>query len=107
MDYFNRISNKKKLNFKFDNIEISMTKNWKNWKNKVLEIQKSTELDSLVYYDYREWSIKRRYSNKRRGASLGIYKLMPHLCQGGWYKEISKPYRLRNKTSTNSWVLKV
>ena len=39
----------KKLNFKFDNIEISMTKNWKNWKNKVLEIQKSTELDSLVY----------------------------------------------------------
>ena len=26
MDYFNTISNKKKLNFKFDNIEISMIK---------------------------------------------------------------------------------
>lgn len=50
MDYFNRISKKKKVNFKFDDIEISLhDKNWKNWKNKVLEIQKSTELDSLVY----------------------------------------------------------
>ena len=57
---------------------------------------------------YRKWSIKRHYvySKRRRSANLGIYKLTPHLCYSAWYKEISKPYRLRNKTSTNSWVLK-
>ena len=55
-----------------------------------------------------KWSMKRHYmySNKRRSANLGIYKLTPHLCYSAWYKKISKPYHLRNKTSTNSWVLK-
>ena len=69
--------------------------------------------------------IKRRYLNEPRprisaaplwkkfnkhcswvSAAAGIYKLMPNLCYGAWYKEISTPCCLRNKTSTNSWVLK-
>ena len=29
-------------------------------------------------FSYRKWSIKRRYSNKRRGANLSIYKLTLH-----------------------------
>ena len=30
----------------------------------------------------------------------------PIFFYGTWYKEISKPYRLKNKTLTNWWVLK-
>ena len=72
------------------------------------EVKRLRSKNASCPVKYRKWSIKRHYvySNKCRSANLGIYKLTRLLCYSAWYKEISKPYHLRNKTSTNSWVLK-
>ena len=66
-----------------------------------------------------KWSIKCRYSNKRRtftknnfykrrsriGATALIWVSTNKspILYGAWHKERSKPYCLRNKTTTNSW----
>ena len=60
-------------------------------------------------YTYTLFSANKTSAATRISAVVLIWVFTnkyPILFYGTWYKEISKPYRLKNKTLTNRWVLK-